>query len=280
MEREPGPSRRQPAEAPCGRPSDGYRFLELFESSFQFDTGPMLERAGDELDAAIHDVADDTRGLCGHVLEDSPPNALIDIAHRYGLEAIVVGSNGHERFGHLVGANIGRLLHLSDVPVIVVPEDALDDDELLDESAKPSEVVVGVTGDRADDEQLVAWASRTSHGGVPVHLVHAISPTLLVALPSLGAAEAFAQRADEHLSYLTADHPEWATSVVFERPVHALAEASADATMIVVGSHRSSRMTGFLTGAIVQHLPTLASCPVAVVPVTDSAIGEGGREST
>jgi nucleotide-binding universal stress UspA family protein len=57
------------------------------------------------------------------------------------------------------------------------------------------------------------------------------------------------------------------TAVVFDHPVDALAEASADAALVVVGSHRSSRMVGFVTGSIAQHLPAIVHCPVALVPL-------------
>jgi nucleotide-binding universal stress UspA family protein len=242
--------------------------LELLEAGFQVESTPLLDEAERGVEAALAAVIDPPATVVRHVIEDAPPNALLEAAHRFGVDAIVVGSNGHERFGHLVGANAGRLLHMSDVAVIVVPEDALAPES---GDAPPDDVVIGVSGDVRTDAQLVDWVKRVTRAPAPFRLLHAISPTLLAIVPTTTGTEVFEGRARELLDGLMVAGDEWASSVVVDHPVPALVAASTDASMIVVGSHRSSRMTGFLTGSIAQHLPTLSACPVAIVPVIEQA---------
>ena len=247
--------------------------FELLESGFQLDSSGLVKRANEELETAVHDVANAVDRICPHVIEDNAPNALLDVARRFEVDAIVVGSNGHERFGHLVGANIGRLLHLSDIPVIVVPEDGSLDGPASKEPTRATRIVVGVVGDAHTDAQLVAWARASTPTPTSICLLHAISPTLLAIIPTAEGIELFEGHASARVAELMVDGLEASSSVVIDHPISALQTASRDAALIVVGSHRSSRMTGFLTGSIAQHLPTMSACPVAIVPVTVRSAG-------
>ena len=243
--------------------------FELLESGFQVDSSGLVARAKEELETAVGDLPNAVDRICQHVVEDTAPNALLDVARRFEVDAIVVGSNGHERFGHLVGANIGRLLHLSDVPVIVVPEDRSVEADASEEPPRSSRIVVGAVGDLHTDAQLVAWARSLTSASSSVCLLHAISPTLLAIIPTAEGTELFSRHASAHLSELMVDGVDSTTSVVIDHPLSALQAASLDAALIVVGSHRPSRMIGFLTGSIAQHLPTMSACPIAIVPVTE-----------
>ena len=247
--------------------------LELLEAVFQVESTPVLDDAASEIDAAVGALPA-TVTVTRHVIEDNPPNALLDAAHRFEVDAIVVGSNGHERFGHLVGANIGRLLHVSDVAVVVVPEDWSPMPGSPDETSTP-DVVIGVDETPTTDAQLVEWTRSVTGGATPIRLLHAISPTLLAILPTATGSELFENDARERMAALTGDDGTWSTSVVVEHALPALIAASEHASMLVVGSHRSSRMAGFLTGSIAQHLPTMSKCPVAIVPVTEHPVENG-----
>ncbi len=59
-------------------------------------------------------------------------------------------------------------------------------------------------------------------------------------------------------------------TVSFEDPLTALVEASNASPLAVIGSRRSSRVGGFLTGAVAQHLPAVSPCPIAIIPVEES----------
>ena len=244
--------------------------MELLAAGFQIETD--LRRADEDIHAAVDALDGSTEEICTHVVEDDVPNALLDVARRHDADAIVVGSNGHERFGDLVGVNLGRLLHLSELPVLVVPEATLDADgvplEPPDErsSGELVPIVVGVSGDDAVDRGLVSW-TRGVAPETPLVLLHAVSPAVLSVVANGADAEIIRERVHERLDQIAADGVATDTAVVFDHPVDALAEASADAALVVVGSHRSSRMVGFVTGSIAQHLPAIVHCPVALVPL-------------
>jgi nucleotide-binding universal stress UspA family protein len=54
-----------------------------------------------------------------------PAPAILNIAHEAGADLIVVGTRGRSAVaGLLVGSVAHRLLHLSDLPVLVVPATA------------------------------------------------------------------------------------------------------------------------------------------------------------
>ena len=239
--------------------------FELLEASFQVDAGTTIDRAATGIDAAVLDAGRRRAEVHPHVVEDSVPNALIDTAHRFGAPVIVVGSNGDERFGHLVGADIGRLLHMSDVPVVIVPDglDAAGDGA----TAPAGEIVVGMSGDRRSDARLIEWVVSIATDPSRVRLVQVFPPSLLALIPGSMPARTLEEHALVYLSDLAPDRSPDALSVVFDEPLVGLAEASTSASLVVVGSHRSSRMSGYLMGSIAQHLPTMASCAVAVVPL-------------
>jgi nucleotide-binding universal stress UspA family protein len=244
--------------------------LELLGASFQLETAPLRDRARTELDDEVAEVAELRRGsdraaITAHVVEDSPALAVLEVAHRTGARVIVVGANGHDRIGQLVGTTTGRLLHLSDVAVIVVPEHAparnVDDDD-------PPPVVVGVGGRSESDRCLVDWV-RSLGGSARYRLVHAVSPTLVAVVPVSTATDPFERGAEAHLARLLAGDERGSGVVVVDEPLSALADASDGAALVVIGSHRHGRTTGFLTGAIAQHLPAIATCPVVAVPIPD-----------
>lgn len=245
--------------------------FELLEAGFQVDGTGLVNRATEELDVAVHDLTEAAGRICPHVVEDTAPNALLDVAHRFEADAIVVGSNGHERFGNLVGANTGRLLHLSDLPVIVVPERGSAGGETSEERRHPTQIVVGASGDANADAQLVAWTGAVKSTASSITLLHALAPTPLAIIPTAEGTEPLKRQAFEYLHRLMTNGIEATASVMTDHPISALRDASQDAALLVVGSHRASRMSGFLTGSIVQHLPTVTACPIAIVPVTEQA---------
>jgi len=244
--------------------------LELLEAGFQLDSTPMHQRAADELERAAMALPPEIE-VTSHLIDDSPSKALVDTAHRSEADAIVIGINGHERFGSIVGANVGRLLHLSDVPVIVVPEAA---GETGRRSDGPPLVVVG-SDDPAELRDLIAWATHCIVAGVEVEAVLTLSPTLLAIPDTADLALEIERHARARLvTTLPADFT-GTRDVVFHHPVTALADASERAELVVVPSRRHARMRGFLVGSIAHHLPTMTHCPVAIVPVGTTTTTSG-----
>jgi nucleotide-binding universal stress UspA family protein len=62
--------------------------------------------------------------------------------------------------------------------------------------------------------------------------------------------------------------------VIVGRPASALVHRSEDAEMIVVGSHGSGGLTGFLLGSVSRQIATHAQCPTIVV----RPVPEGGKD--
>jgi nucleotide-binding universal stress UspA family protein len=80
-----------------------------------------IQREASALQADGLDVAFDVhRAVLG-----GPAPALVTIAHEAGADLIVVGTRGRSALaGLVVGSTAQRLLHVSDVPVLVIPEKA------------------------------------------------------------------------------------------------------------------------------------------------------------
>jgi nucleotide-binding universal stress UspA family protein len=242
--------------------------IELFEAGFQIDTGPAVARVRDELDRTAASIRSDRNGFGideveTHVVEDRPSNALLTIARAVGATAIVVGSQGHDRVGSLVGANTGRLVHASDIPVVVVPEGR--------RSITTGRYVVG-SEDVDDIAPLLDFVEQLGDGPVAActHVVRSIEPVLLatVGVPelTLQIEEASARRLASVL-----EHFEGTSEVVVEPLLRSLTEASEIADLVVVPSHHDGWLAAYLTGSVAQHLPAVSSCPIAIVPVRAAA---------
>jgi nucleotide-binding universal stress UspA family protein len=52
-------------------------------------------------------------------------------------------------------------------------------------------------------------------------------------------------------------------------PLTAIVHNSQDAPVVVIGSHHSRRIDGFLAGAIAHHLPAIIPGPVALIPLAE-----------
>jgi nucleotide-binding universal stress UspA family protein len=238
--------------------------LELLEASVQI-LASDVDRATAELAAMIGTIDGDQEGICQHVVEDTVHQALLDTAHRFSVDAIVVGGRDRDRSPHLIGPNTGRLLHLSDVPTVIVPEDWVGSAPAAERDVR--DVVIGASGETAEDRFLVEWTCSISDAASRGTVVHAMSRRALarsVRGPSWGDPET--EMSDE-LTGLLPEGWSWDVSVVLDDPLSALMSAATAASLIVIGSHRSSRVAGFMTGAIAHHLPALSSCPIALVPI-------------
>jgi nucleotide-binding universal stress UspA family protein len=119
--------------ARLGRAGGGGRIVVAFvEQEIVGKGGSPVPIAADEVAADIRreaealqsdglDVAFDVhRSVLG-----GPAPALVEVAHEAGADLIVVGTRGRTALaGLLVGSTAQRLLHVSDVPVLAIPEKA------------------------------------------------------------------------------------------------------------------------------------------------------------
>lgn len=106
--------------APPGRRGEEYRELErAVEELGRAVTAHGLERAS-------------AAGVPAEVVlaHERPADALLDVARQRGARMIVVGTHGESALkAALIGSTTYRLLHQTDVPVLVVPAP---DDEGVD----------------------------------------------------------------------------------------------------------------------------------------------------
>jgi nucleotide-binding universal stress UspA family protein len=92
-----------------GELHDYHAALEELARSRIAEAGAMATGAGDEVDAVI--------------VPRAPAEALVEVADERDARVIVVGTRGESPFrGALLGSTPHKLLHISDRPVLVVPE--------------------------------------------------------------------------------------------------------------------------------------------------------------
>jgi nucleotide-binding universal stress UspA family protein len=93
--------------------------LEDIKRHAQADIQPLLDEAAALIEAAGVPVEATLEWETAHT-------ALLDVARRRRADLIVVGAHGSDATGRaigrvLLGSTSSRLLHYSDVPVLVVP---------------------------------------------------------------------------------------------------------------------------------------------------------------
>jgi nucleotide-binding universal stress UspA family protein len=71
----------------------------------------------------------DTVDYSTELLEGSAADAIVDVADTRRADAIVVGSRGLGRVRAVLGSVSHDLLHVSDVPVVVIPRRAVEKEE-------------------------------------------------------------------------------------------------------------------------------------------------------
>ncbi|WP_433335901.1 universal stress protein [Spirillospora sp. CA-294931] len=183
--------------------------------------------------------------VTGELSTESAPAALIRQAA--GADLVVVGNRGHGGFaGLLLGSSAQQVAGHAPSPVVLVRAG----------SARPAtdEIIVGL-GDGDGRVQLEAGFAEASLHGAPLRVLHAASgPTTREAPRQL-------------LDALRHAHPgvEAVTQVVTAPARDALIEASARASLVVVGTHdegghRHLMALGAVTSALVHH----AACPVLI----------------
>lgn len=185
-------------------------------------------------------------------------------------EVLVVGSHGRGSVARAVlGSVAERCLALSSVPVVVVGEQA--------SAPADGPVVVGVEDTPAARDALrwaVLEAGRLGRRLVVVH-AHEVDSVLRPDLAELppDVDEVTSKNVRRFLDHLLTE-----VAVIGGRPrsvawrvvvgdaTHRLVEASADASMLVVGTPRPHGLVERMVGSTGRHCVRTANCPVVVVP--------------
>ncbi len=140
-------------------------------------------------------------------------------------------------------------------------------------------VVAGVDGSESD-EQVLTWAAHTAHDrGANLLIVHAIDEPAAVLHPDTGdsgdlseAELVGAKNLDRAKAIAEAAEPALEVTTLLRRQPSAdlLITLSADAQLIVAGTHRVSRFIGASVGSVGQRIAAHGRCPVIVLPAPDA----------
>lgn len=141
-------------------------------------------------------------------------------------------------------------------------------------TASERPVVVGVDASEAAVRAVQFASDEARRRSVPLRIVHAITwfdgmrhpyPELDVGGRLIGGAESLLQAMSDHVAgSVPADRV--STAAVDGNPVDVLVEASADASLVVVGGRGVGGVAGLLVGSTAHGVVAHAACPVVVLP--------------
>jgi nucleotide-binding universal stress UspA family protein len=219
------------------------------------------------------------------VVEDDPVDALLRIAGEQGADTIIVGIHGQGRLGpRRLGRMATRLLHRTTLPLVIVHDEP--------DRADIAPTIVAGVGRGAATAAALQWAAEYADSrGAALELIRAMPPRPVFRADGLLDVMAYYIDPDLARSWTLEDIERaageiqettdreldirWSAPVGSRAPT--LVEASARATLLVLGLHDTSRgsddgdhdVPGWLRRALV-HAP----CPVVVVPVAPAAGGD------
>jgi nucleotide-binding universal stress UspA family protein len=194
------------------------------------------------------------------------PTAGVLVEQSQGADLVVIGSRGLGSVTSAVlGSTVSHVASHAHCPVAVIQS----------QGASEGPVVVGVDGS-AESEELVGWAfDHASRHGLALEVLHAyaipVYPGVVPYVPPVEITQAtsdFEQRVTkEVLAGWQEKYPDVpvTTTVLHGRPAPALVEASARASLTVVGSHGRGAFLGMLLGSTSQSLLHHAKGSVVVL---------------
>ena len=179
---------------------------------------------------------------------------------------VVVGSRGVGGFrGLLLGSVSATSAARAPCPVIVVRPHR---DGTAFPTSPRGQIVVGVDGSEISTAAVrfaFQEAARRHVGVIAVHAAMARQRHPSYGGPAAIAEQVEQQLFDESLDHLRVPGIHLQTKLVHSHPAQALIDESADAELVVVGSHGSGGFAGMLLGSVSQAVLQHAGCPVAVV---------------
>jgi nucleotide-binding universal stress UspA family protein len=219
------------------------------------------------LDAYVVEAVGDAADRVGRrTMCDLPARGLLEAAA--GAELLVVGARGLGGFkGLLLGSVSQHCLHHATGPVAIVhggTEGA--------EASAPGPIVVGVDGSPHGDTAL-RWAlARAAALGTEVHALHAWHPPYFGPDPFAftppawdDCQQAAAKVVAQAVQRAGASPDDVRVTAVDGPAAPVLIEASADASMVVMGARGLGGFSGLLLGSVSTQVARHAHCPVVVV---------------
>lgn len=230
--------------------------MAVVTRGFVLDPSVLLDGAKQVMtDAGVGTSTIDQRS--GHVVGE-----LLRAAA--SASSVVIGSSGHGRVGEvLIGSVSQHVARHATCPVVVVrePRDGAAD-----------RIVVGIDGSQRSAAALDYACRRAEATGetvVAIHGWHVRTPSTDVWShePRSVATEERELLLAESIAGVCADHPDvrLEQEVVPVAPEDCLVDASASASLVVVGSRGLGFFSGMLLGSVSQAVLHRATCPVAVV---------------
>lgn len=193
------------------------------------------------------------------------PDALLDQASTADL--LVVGAHRNRpRRSMLTGWLPLRLASRSRTPVTIVPDDW---------SPASGPVVVGLDDDASSRGAVAAAAAEAEATETGLMIVHAWQMPVPRVEGSVALLASPIQVKAEHrrilreaIGAVAAAHPGLAVEEVLvrENPAAALLHRAADASLLVIGTHRRGVLARTLLGSVAQSVLPQSSVPVCVVP--------------
>ncbi|MGI9645534.1 MAG: universal stress protein [Ilumatobacteraceae bacterium] len=257
------------AQAPRANPelvAVGAYHVPMTLSMLATKRGFDVDRLG--LEAETHHLLDEALAATtpepDHVeclaVEGHAGTALLEAAE--DAELLIVGRRGQSSLRHLVLGSVSTYCAThATAPVVVVPPGW--------DSGSYESVVVGFDGS-PNAAAALAWALDSVPTPVPIRLLISIEPAPWLSEDITLARFPDEVRAEEQRISAAADavDPERRAErdVVLHGPRHALADATEEADLIVVGARGHGRVGSALLGSVSTWLLHHSRCPVVVVP--------------
>ncbi len=223
-------------------------------------------------------IRDSVASVTATAVAGTAAEALTIAAVEWRADAIVVGAHVPLRaMPKTVGSTTRRLMKSAACPLIVVPDEAaagLEGD---------GPIIVGI-GHGAATDAAVRWAAQLAdERDIGVGLVRATGEGPVFQVDGLLSLLAFYIDPTKRAEWTREDLDEFATEVQamtqHELPIGVsapaglpavrLVEASANASLLVIGHHRSAVTGHSHATQPLRHALTHARCPIAVIPADD-----------
>jgi nucleotide-binding universal stress UspA family protein len=205
------------------------------------------------------------------VLRGRPSTAILDEAHRWGADLVVVGSRGHNPISALLLGSVSQeVVDRSDLPVLVARRPGVD------------RVLIGVDG-AGSSRDAVAFVERNDMLGAPaIKVVSVVAPAYPwwigvasldgAAATEMGAVHAAADAAARSAIATTVSDlralggtvsGECRWGLIAEQLVQAIATWHAD--IVVIGSRRRNALDALVLGSVARSVLHHAPSSVLVV---------------
>jgi nucleotide-binding universal stress UspA family protein len=229
----------------------------------------LLSQGGQVLDSAVTAARELDPGLPVEGAVVPGPAARVLLERAGDTAMLVLGGRGTGAMGLLLGSTTLQVVAHAPVPVVVVRDLP---------AAVRREVVVGVDTAAAGETAIGFAFEEAALRGARLRLVHAWTHPAsagpgdmrpLVYDPQVVAGEEL-RRIEEALLAWREKFPavEMVSEALHGRAARVLAEASARADLLVVGTRGRGGFAGLLLGSVSHALLHRARCPLAVVPGT------------